>query len=54
MNEQQKRIYDAICGMPTATDVVDLITNVCGTQILDDDMEQELVNLGYLDEKDED
>lgn len=52
MSEQQQRIYEALCNMPSAEAVADLITNVCGTHILDNDMEQELINMGYLDEVD--
>lgn len=54
MTEQQKRIYEALCNMPSAEAVADLITNVCGTHILDDDMEQELIACGYLEDEEDD
>lgn len=54
MSEQQERIYEALCDMYSAKDVVDLIINVCGTQILNDDMEQELIACGHLEDEDED
>lgn len=52
MNEQQKRIYLALLSMSSIESVVDTIVNVCGTRILNDDLEHELVMQGYLDEED--
>lgn len=53
MNETQKKIWNALCEL-SGEKVANILTDVHGLQILDDDVKQELIDLGILEDEDDD
>lgn len=53
MNEKEEKMWNALCSL-SGEKVANILTDVHGLQILDDDVYEELVNLGILEDEDED
>lgn len=53
MSNRQTLVYDTLCDI-YGTDAVDFFTNALGMQILEnDDIYQELIDIGALEEEDD-
>jgi len=52
MSEKQNKIYNQLCNM-SGTQVVNILTDIHGMQILDDEVYHELCLQGYFDEEED-